>query len=545
MILPTHFSVKPGIAGLALLAFTAVPVFSQLTYPGCANVTSANFQTVSLVSNGVDGTIQEPMKMALNLNAQGDVDVYFVQRYGRVRKYDGTTGATSLLGNLILAPTAGYSEGLVGIALDPNFRTNNWIYLYTGIGTTWQVARYTLAGTALNLSSVKVIWRHTANAVAQHVGGVIRFDQNGDFWITVADGAGNTTPASFSTSNPYMAANTNSAYGKILRIRPISFADNLTPAPGVGTTYTIPAGNLFPPGTAQTLPEIYVMGSRNPFTLDFDNVRRSMSWGDVGPDVYGAGSTNPAEWTEEHNSTTTPGNFGWPYFAGPNTQLRTGGGTPAAPVNNDVTNTGLTSLPPARLPLNNYAKNCAITGPVYYYNGASTSTVKFPPHFDGDWIVGDFNSEWIDVLELNTAGTAIPSRLRIVTAGSSGNVLNALTELQMGPDGALYVMNYSGYRSFDTRSGLLRIEYTGTCRPATSTREVQKLKPLADFDGVQLTVNRSGSHSIEVRDISGRMEMSRNGEGESRYDLSEIRAPGMHLLTVKTADGVLNRKFVR
>ena len=544
MILIARLPLKSGIAGLALIALSALPAYSQLTYPGCANVVQADFSSVVLTSNATDNTIQEPMKMALLLNGAGDVDVYFTQRAGRVRKYDGTTGVTSTLANLALPITAGFSEGLNGIALDPNFRTNNWIYIYHSIGTTWAVTRYTLAGTTLNLASAKIIWRHTANSVAQHSAGVIRFDKNGDFFITVADGDGGTNPTSFSTTNPYLAANTNSPYGKILRVRLINFPDTQTPVPGVGTTYTIPAGNLFVQGTALTLPEIYVMGTRNPYTIDFDAGRNAMVWGDVGPDNFAGGSTNPAEWTEEHNFTTTAGNFGWPFWAGPQTQVRTGGGTTAAPVNNDATNTGLTTLPPARAPLHPFARACAITGPVYYYDGALASTIKFPPHFNGNWIVGDFNNEWVDVLGLNAGGTAITATQRIITTGNA-TTLNALMELQIGPDGALYVMNYSGYRSFDTRSGILRIEYNGTCRPSTSTRNVERSQPVAEFDGVQLMVNRSGFHSFEVRDLSGRLEMSRNGEGISRYNLGEIRTSGMHLLTVKTPDGVLNRKFVR
>ena len=40
--------------------------------------------------------------------------------------------------------------------------------------------------------------------------------------------------------------------------------------PGAGTTYSIPAGNMFAPGTAQTRPEIYAMGFRQPFTVQTD-----------------------------------------------------------------------------------------------------------------------------------------------------------------------------------------------------------------------------------------------------------------------------------
>src|SRR4029453_1288361 len=56
------------------------------------------------------------------------------------------------------------------------------------------------------------------------------------------------------------AANTKGLRGKVLRIRP-----NAT-----GGGYTVPAGNLFAPGTANTRPEIYAMGFRNPFRVSVD-----------------------------------------------------------------------------------------------------------------------------------------------------------------------------------------------------------------------------------------------------------------------------------
>ena len=70
------------------------------------------------------------------------------------------------------------------------------------------------------------------------------------------------------------AGNTNDLRGKILRIH--------LEADG---SYTIPAGNLFAPGTAKTRPEIFAMGVRNPFRIDVDPATNSVSWGDYGPDA--------------------------------------------------------------------------------------------------------------------------------------------------------------------------------------------------------------------------------------------------------------------
>src|SRR5690606_27880545 len=94
------------------------------------------------------------------------------------------------------------------------------------------------------------------------------------------------------------SANTNDLRGKILRIKPLA---NASGEPGVGTTYTIPEGNMFEPGTPQTKPEILAMGFRNPFTIHADpNDPGAVVVGEYGPDAgsdsgtYGPGGV--IEW---------------------------------------------------------------------------------------------------------------------------------------------------------------------------------------------------------------------------------------------------------
>ena len=151
------------------------------------------------------------------------------------------------------------------------------------------------------------------------------------------------------------SANTNSYSGKILRIVPLA---NPT-APGVGTGYTIPTGNLFNEAEDtqnKTLPEIFAMGFRNPFRITVDPNSGKVLMGDYGPD---AGATNPnrgPQGSVEYN-VVTPGNYGWPYCVRDNVpyndyNFATGASGPkfncAAPVNNSPNNTGLTNLPPAK-----------------------------------------------------------------------------------------------------------------------------------------------------------------------------------------------------
>lgn len=562
-------------AVLGTVASPAVAQLSAFTHEGCAPLAAEDFVIDTLVRAATNPSVQEPLKMDFSRDAQGHVDVYFTQRYGRVLKYSGATGTTVTIADFaydaaaVPAPNSNPSStlGLHGIALDPAFRSNGWIYLYTTLGTgnsMWRVTRYKVNGDILDRNSGKVILEFSASSSSQHMGGVIRFDKDANLWVTVGDNGGNTLPSAFANANPYQAANTASPFGKILRVKPRALADDApAPTPAAGATYDIPAGNLFLPGTPQTLPEIYVMGSRNPYTLALDSVRGAIGWGDVGPDALNGSpvpvaSPDPARWTEEFNFTTTPGNFGWPYWTGNQLVVNTGGGTVAEPRNTRADNTGMTLLPPARPAFLPYGRDCAIAGDVYYYNGTLASDNKFPPHFHGAWLVGDFNKHWIDGVKLDAAGSAVQARARLFAGTGTDNLLRlpflnnssgSFLEQRFGPDGALYILNYNGYRTTTANTGLYRVRYRGSCRPGTASLAQDRAIRLAAnyrLEGRVLVIGEAGVHTAEVRDVAGRVLWSRRGDGPARYDLAVFLAParapqGVGLLIVSGPSGRFTR----
>lgn len=498
-----------------LLAAMAIPAIAQLTYPGCGPVQPSDFTAVPLVTNRTNSDIEEPLKLALARSPQGNVDIYFTQRHGMVRRYNGDTKTLTTLIDFRLGISGTNSLGLVGIALDPVFSVNGWIYLFIAPNNTWRIARFTLSGDKIDPASEKVLLSFNSGRTSRHTAGALRFDWDGNLWATVAD---NEVTGDVGKASSFL--------GKIIRIKPRPFADTQNPAPGKGSTYDIPAGNLFPEGTAGALPEIYVMGVRNPYSIGLDPVRKAVAWGDVGPDNFSGQSTNPSQFTEEHNFTTKPGNFGWPTYAGKNIKVGSGGSDlPAIPA------------------INSYNRDAAISGPIYYFDPSNSSKIKFPPHFHGAWLLADLNRSWIDVAALNPAGTEITEKLRIFAYNNP--FLKNPIDLDFGPDGALYLVNYFGYRTTSPGTGLIRIEYKGACNVPVSAPPLVRRGSGVDFSGGTVRIDMAGPWKAEVRNLAGRVLWRREGVGPLRHDLAPSMNPGLHVLMISHPSGRFTAKFVR
>ncbi|MFI9816381.1 PQQ-dependent sugar dehydrogenase [Saccharothrix variisporea] len=476
----------------ALLVVAGAVAVTTATAPTAAahTVNPADFQQVELAKGVAE--MGEPMSMTV----LPDRSVLHTSRNGTIRRTTAS-GTTSVIGNI---PVYTHDEeGLQGIAADPNFATNRQIFVYyapplntpggdaPASGTdfsAWngvnRLARITLnADFTLNMSTqVTVLDVATSRGMCCHVGGDIDFDAAGNLYLSTGDdsnpfdSSGYTPIDERSGRNPAYdaqrsAGNTNDLRGKVLRIHPEP-----------NGTYTIPAGNLFAPGTARTRPEIYAMGLRNPFRFNVDKATGTIYLGDYGPDAGSASSTRGPAGQVEFNRITSAGNFGWPYCTGGNTTNETyvdytfpsgPSGSRfncAAPVNNSPNNTGLTNLPAAKAAWITY-DNCSFSAfgcgsespmaaPVYRYDPNNPSTVKFPQSLDGHVFATEFGRRWIKAIDVNADGS--PGQVSDFPWKGT-QVMDAA----FGPDGALYVLDYgTGWGSGDASSALYRIEYIGS-----------------------------------------------------------------------------------
>ncbi|MEU8279401.1 lectin [Microbispora bryophytorum] len=515
----------------------------------CGGTISARFQKVTL-----DGAPDQPM----GLDVAADGRVFYISRSGKVNLIPAGGGSTRVIGTLSVYD--GGEDGGIGIALDPNFANNGWIYLnYSPLngGEVNRVSRFTFNGTSLDLSSEKKLIEVPAFRNVDepgHTGGYITFGPGGNLYIAPGD---DTNPNASSGYAPIderpgrehydaqrSAANTNDLRGKILRIHPESDG-----------TYTIPSGNMFAPGTAKTRPEIYAMGFRNAFRFSVDKVTGWISVGDYGPDAGSANANRGPEGTVEWNLIKQPGFYGWPYCTGNNTPFNdfnfstnTSGAkfNCSAPVNDSPNNTGLTNLPaakPATVWYNYHASaefpeiNCCggaapMGGPFYRYDAASASDRKFPEYFDGATFLYEWSRNFVKELRLDSSGNLLKINPFVAQIAP-----HAPIDMKFGPDGALYMADWgNGFGHANTDDAIYRIDYVvGNRAP------VAKASASPDSGAAPLTVafSSAGSSDPDGDAITYSWDFGDGGTSTSANPSHTYNANGTYnvKLTVRDASG--------
>ncbi len=446
---------------------------------------SSRFTSIPLVQ-GLD----EPMGMAILPNN----DVLIAERKGGLRKYDAKQKQLQSIATLNVF--SGIEDGFLGIAVDPEYQKNHWIYLYYGVGgERWvsQLARYEFRDNQLIAASKKVLLEiPTQRKYCCHSAGYLTFSKKGELYLSTGD---NTNAEEIEGHNPTderpgrelsddqaSTANSNDLRGKILRIKPEP-----------NGTYSIPEGNLFPKDGSQGRPEIYVMGCRNPFRISVDPKNGFVYWGDVGPDTQVPAEEGTLSY-DEINQARKPGFFGYPYFLGANeafpkydfaTKKEGPAQDPARPVNNSPHNTGIKELPPAQPAMIWYGKGpskrwpmvgkggaSAMAGPVYYQDEFKNAPYRLPAYYEGKLFIYDWIRRWIMAVTLDEQGNY--QRME--------PFLDHLTyvapiDMQFNRDGSIYLLAYgTNWFANNGDAGLYRIEYAeGNRRPIADIRADQLL----------------------------------------------------------------------
>lgn len=403
-------------------------------------------------------------------------DILFAEFRGQMKRWNAATGSVTDLGTI---PTHAKGEvGLLGIAAGRDFaRTGHFYALFCPLAKqdTMRVSRFTVRDGALATGSERELlsWPYDTEHVF-HMGGAMWMDAKGDLYIGNGDNCHwnpglpqDTRPERKNWDAFRSAANSRDLRGKILRIHPEPEG-----------TYSIPKDNLFADGRSGR-PEVFAMGIRNPFRMTVDDQTGTLYFGDVGPNVLPELGVTPVGY-EEINATRTGGNFGWPLFVGPNEALplfdfvtnRQGPRyDPASPESLSPRNTGIRQLPPAQPALIWYSNlsskqfpslgsggRSIMAGPVYHFDPANPSPIKLPEALDGRLFIYEWMRNWIQTVKLNTQGPEIEPFL------PSWNLRRPI-DMKIGPDGALYLIEYGDQWWENTDSRIVRILYRRGNRP--------------------------------------------------------------------------------
>ena len=184
-----------------------------------------------------------------------------------------------------------------------------------------------------------------ANAGPGHVGGAgLDFDSDGNLYLGVGDDVSPNAPGP--RPLPADGLPLGRALGRAQDVaeqrrparqgRPHHASlgtSRRTPSRASGATYTVPAGNMFPVGTAKTRPEIYAMGFRQPFTLHTDPENPGIVVvGEFCHDNGTAQADRSPAGTCEWNLVDRAGFHGWPFCVGDNSpRTRRSAGTTRRP----------------------------------------------------------------------------------------------------------------------------------------------------------------------------------------------------------------------
>ena len=348
-------------------------------------------------------------------------------------------------------------RGLLGVEVDPDFGEvsagSGWIYIYRTVSEPTvhnQVIRFWLEGDVARPDSEEILLDlPTLPSATNHNGGSMHFGPDGFLYIATGD-----------VSETATAPDLNSPFGKILRINPDG---------------SIPESNPFFNQTTGINQAIWARGLRNPFTFGFSQNGR-LFINDVGSSGERA--------REEINVGSAGADFGWP---------STEGSTTAA---------GLTA------PLYSYAKagteitGNAIAGAAFF----EPDTSRLPARYTGTYLFGDYSEGWVNALD--TTGST-PRVIPLV----GGLTLGAVSDIDVAPDGSVWVLNYaSGF--------VYRIDSATSSRPRITQQPQSRSASLGERITFSVAVSSSGQPTYQWR----RNEVRISGATNASYTTPALTA---------------------
>ena len=277
-------------------------VFLTITVPG---VPTGGGNAPRLTTTTVQSGLQFPWDVAF----APDGRMFVTERPGNILVYaSGEQGAPQLANNGVSNIHAAGEAGAMGIAVDPNFASNHFVYVCASRddgGWLNQVLRYRESNSTLTFDGFVI--RTGMFAGGNHDGCRVRFGPDGKLWITMGE-----------VGNPAFSQNPNALNGKVLRMNPDGTVPDDNPilpgAFGRTAAYTMghrnPQGIAFQPGTGLPYTSEHAhytdsaTGAHSHATVNQLRAGANYSW----PQGAGAGFATPAWQSFDNPYVATSGN---------------------------------------------------------------------------------------------------------------------------------------------------------------------------------------------------------------------------------------------
>ncbi|VIO79406.1 Exoglucanase B [Bradyrhizobium ivorense] len=427
-----------GAHTLTALA-TDIDGHSTMSAPVSVNVANSSFFQNTILATGFN------LPTAIKFLPDGRMLVVELAGTIKVLPPPYTTPSATPFLQLTNIGSAGVQQGIYDIALDPNFATNHYYYIFYTLGTpnvdrfSRFTANATLTGTIAG--SEFVIYQDGETANAEHHGGSINFSNDGKILLTTGE--------HFNASE---AQDLTKPRGKILRYN---------------MDGTIPTDNPFYDGAGPNFDAIWALGLRNPYRAYYDAPTGRLIIGDVGGNDYSTA-------IEEVDIGARGANYGWPNVEAPN-------------------NNPAYTAPAYYYPHN--GRDAAITGGFVYHG------TQFPASYQGSYFFADYTQNWIKRLTFDANGNVTGVFNFEPADGSVDGPYGDIVYLTEGPDGALYYVDlgYSDISGTFGVSKIRRIDFINSDLPpvaAASATPTQGQAPLT------VSFSSSGSSDPEGQPLS-------------------------------------------
>ncbi|MDQ3459358.1 MAG: ThuA domain-containing protein, partial [Deinococcota bacterium] len=352
-------------------------------------------------------------------------NVWIAELRGRIHRYDAATGETSQVADIPTTDPTNIEHGIFGVAVDPEFYQGEpYVYIYYAERETFinTLSRFEFSDGQLVMDTETVLLRVPTEPMCCHQAGDIEWGPDGTLYLSTGDRGMSSARPDWEISEERIEAfmerhdldllhwsrlvdsettsqNLQDLQGKILRIN---------------RDGTIPKDNPFygQPGVRW---EIFAYGLRNPFRFTVDPETECLYIGMVGPDAE-------YDYAEFNRACEGGENFGWPRMVG---EIFYTDWTPQ-------------NIPDFTPPLWEYSyetgSRAPMNGPVYRHSGEGA----FPEAFQGKAFIYDWARRWIKWADVEDG-----RYVNIKTFDTTGSTQPI--SMQLGPDGALYLAEFTGF----------------------------------------------------------------------------------------------------